>query len=64
MVAMVENTVDPTTGMVTVRGLMGNESELLWPGILVNTRLTIRTANDQTISDIALSAVSQIREGN
>jgi RND family efflux transporter MFP subunit len=42
-VAMVENTVDPTTGMVTVRGLMGNESELLWPGILVNTRLTIRT---------------------
>ena len=27
-------------------------------------RLTIRTANNQTISDIALSAVSQIREGN
>lgn len=42
-VAMVENTVDATTGMVTVRGLMANESELLWPGILVNTRLTIRT---------------------
>lgn len=42
-VAMVENTVDATTGMVTVRGIMGNESELLWPGILVNTRLTVRT---------------------
>lgn len=42
-VAMVENTVDATTGMVTVRGMMGNESELLWPGILVNTRLTVRT---------------------
>ena len=27
-------------------------------------RLTIRTASNQTISDIALSAVSQIREGN
>jgi RND family efflux transporter MFP subunit len=40
---MVENTVDATTGMVTVRGMMGNESELLWPGILVNTRLTVRT---------------------
>jgi RND family efflux transporter MFP subunit len=42
-IAMVENTVDATTGMVTVRGIMGNESELLWPGILVNTRLTVRT---------------------
>jgi RND family efflux transporter MFP subunit len=42
-VAMVENSVDPATGMVTVRGIMGNESELLWPGILVNTRLTVRT---------------------
>ncbi|HAP48162.1 MAG TPA: efflux RND transporter periplasmic adaptor subunit [Afipia sp.] len=42
-IAMVENTVDPTTGMVTVRGMMGNESELLWPGILVNTTLTVRT---------------------
>ena len=42
-IAMVENTVDATTGMVTVRGMMGNESELLWPGILVNTRLTVRT---------------------
>jgi RND family efflux transporter MFP subunit len=42
-IAMVENTVDATTGMVTVRGMMTNESELLWPGILVNTRLTVRT---------------------
>ena len=41
-IAMVENTVDPTTGMVTVRGIMDNESELLWPGILVNTKLIVR----------------------
>src|SRR5436853_1774726 len=41
-VAMVENTVDQTTGMVTVRGIMNNENESLWPGTLVNTRLTIR----------------------
>lgn len=27
-------------------------------------RLTIRTANNQTISDLSLSAVTQIREGN
>lgn len=42
-IAMIENTVDPTTGMATVRGKMGNESELLWPGTLVNTKLTVRT---------------------
>jgi len=31
-VAMVENTVDATTGMVTVRGIMNNENETLWAG--------------------------------
>ena len=36
---MVENTVDSTTGMVTVRGIMNNENETLWPGILVATKL-------------------------
>ena len=41
-IAMVENSVDPTTGMVTVRGIMSNESELLWPGILVTTKLIVR----------------------
>src|SRR6202011_2453417 len=30
-VAMVENSVDSTTGMVTVRGIMNNERETLWP---------------------------------
>src|SRR5882762_7332367 len=29
-VAMVDNTVDATTGMVTVRGIMNNENESLW----------------------------------
>src|SRR5216684_1649055 len=42
-VAMVENSVDSTTGMVTVRGIMNNERETLWPGILVATKLIIRT---------------------
>ncbi len=41
-VAMVDNTVDATTGMVIVRGVMDNASEQLWPGTLVNTRLVIR----------------------
>src|SRR5207244_3772021 len=38
-VAMIENTVDATTGMVTVRGIMGNTAETLWPGTLVSAKL-------------------------
>jgi multidrug efflux system membrane fusion protein len=41
-VTMIENTVDPTTGMVTIRATMPNKDELLWPGTLVTTELTLR----------------------
>lgn len=53
-IAMVENTVDPTTGMATVRGKMGNESELLWPGILVNTKLTVRTEEAVVVPSVGV----------
>src|SRR5712691_10383522 len=48
-VAMVENAVDATTGMITVRGVMGNASETLWPGTLVSTKLIIRTENSVVV---------------
>jgi RND family efflux transporter MFP subunit len=60
-VAMVENTVDSTTGMVTVRGIMNNESETLWPGILVNTKLVIRTEEAVTVPT---AAVQRSQNGN
>ena len=41
-VAMVDNTVDSATGMVSVRAAMPNESEVLWPGTLVNVQLNLR----------------------
>jgi RND family efflux transporter MFP subunit len=41
-VTMFDNTVDVTTGMVTLRATMENADETLWPGALVNTRLTLR----------------------
>jgi RND family efflux transporter MFP subunit len=41
-VAMIENTVDPATGMVAVRAVMDNPDERLWPGALVPTRLIVR----------------------
>src|SRR5712671_61480 len=60
-VAMVENSVDSTTGMVTVRGIMNNENESLWPGTLVNTRLIIRTENSVVVPTVA---VQRSQSGN
>jgi membrane fusion protein, multidrug efflux system len=41
-VTMIENTVDPATGMATVRATMPNKDELLWPGTLVTINMTLR----------------------
>src|SRR3984893_14024780 len=60
-VAMVENSVDSTTGMVTVRGIMNNANETLWPGILVNTKLVIRTEEAVTVPT---AAVQRSQTGN
>ena len=60
-VAMVENTVDSTTGMITVRGMMNNENETLWPGTLVNTKLIIRTEDAVTVPS---AAVQRSQNGN
>jgi RND family efflux transporter MFP subunit len=60
-VAMVENTVDATTGMVTVRGMMDNGNETLWPGTLVSTKLIIRTENSVVVPTIA---VQRSQNGN
>lgn len=53
-VAMVENTVDSTTGMVTVRGIMNNPSETLWPGILVQTKLIVRVEDGVVVPTVAV----------
>ena len=60
-VAMVENAVDATTGMVTVRGIMNNENETLWPGTLVNAKLIIRTEEAVTVPT---AAVQRSQDGN
>lgn len=57
-VTMVENTVDSTTGMVMVRATMDNANELLWPGTLVNTQLTLRVENAVVVPSVAIQ-VSQ-----
>jgi RND family efflux transporter MFP subunit len=60
-VAMVENSVDSTTGMVTVRGIMNNDNETLWPGILVNTKLLIRI--EEAVA-VPTAAVQRSQSGN
>src|SRR6202158_3608887 len=60
-VAMVENSVDSTTGLITVRGIINNESETLWPGILVATKLIIRAENSVVVPTVA---VQRSQNGN
>lgn len=60
-VAMVENAVDATTGMVTVRGVMNNASETLWPGTIVQTKLIIRSEDAVVVPTVA---VQRSQNGN
>jgi RND family efflux transporter MFP subunit len=60
-VTMIENTVDPTTGMATIRATMPNQDELLWPGTLVTTRITLR---DEPSLVVPTAAVQISQQGN
>ena len=57
-VSMIDNTVDPATGMVMVRATMPNTDEILWPGTLVNTELTLRNEDAVIVPSTAVQ-VSQ-----
>jgi membrane fusion protein, multidrug efflux system len=58
VLTMIENAVDTTTGMATVRATMPNEDELLWPGTLVTARMTLRVESAVTVPSVAVQ-VSQ-----
>jgi RND family efflux transporter MFP subunit len=53
--AMVDNTVDATTGMAMARAIFDNQDEALWPGSLVNTILTLRTEDAVTLPTAAVN---------
>jgi RND family efflux transporter MFP subunit len=57
-VTMIENTVDMATGMATIRATMPNKDELLWPGTLVTTDMTLRTEEGVVVPATAVQ-VSQ-----
>jgi RND family efflux transporter MFP subunit len=53
---MIENTVDATTGMATIRATMRNQNEALWPGTLVTTELTLRNEEAVVVPTDAVQA--------
>ncbi|MBS0247748.1 MAG: efflux RND transporter periplasmic adaptor subunit [Proteobacteria bacterium] len=57
-VSMIENTVDPTSGMATLRATMPNADELLWPGTLVTAEMTLRSEEAVVVPSTAVQ-VSQ-----
>jgi RND family efflux transporter MFP subunit len=59
MVTMIENAVDPTSGLVLVRATMPNEDELLWPGTLVTARVTLRTEEAVVVPSAAVQVSQQ-----
>ena len=58
-VTMIENAVDATTGMATVRATMANQDEMLWPGTLVNIRLTLRQERAVVVPSAAVQVSQQ-----
>ena len=60
-VSMIENTVDATTGMATIRATMPNTDEMLWPGTLVTAEMTLRVEEAVAVPS---SAVQISQAGN
>lgn len=54
MVTVVENAVDTSTGMATIRATMPNEDELLWPGTLVKAQMTLRVEDAVAVPSVAV----------
>jgi multidrug efflux system membrane fusion protein len=61
-VAFIENTVDPQTGTILVRGIFQNADEKLWPGTLASVRVTLRT--DPNLVTVPAEAVQVGQKGS
>ena len=54
VLAVVNNTIDSTTGTVKLKANFGNPQLQLWPGIFTNVRLRVRTLRDAVIVPVAV----------
>ena len=49
LVDFVDNTVDPTTGMITLKARFENAGRTLWPGSFVDVEISLGTEKDQIV---------------
>lgn len=48
-VSFIDNTVDPASGTIRVKGVLPNPKQQLWPGQFASVRMTLRTLKDATV---------------
>jgi multidrug efflux system membrane fusion protein len=58
----VENSVDTTTGTIRLRALFENSSNALWPGLYVNTVMTLAEESNATV--IPSQAITAGQQGS
>jgi RND family efflux transporter MFP subunit len=51
---MIDNNVDATTGMISMRATMDNADHVLWPGALVETKLILREEEGTVVPAAAI----------
>jgi multidrug efflux system membrane fusion protein len=60
--AFIDNSVDPTTGTIALKGVFTNDKDRLWPGQFVNAGVTLRVQPDALV--IPTQAVQVGQKGN
>jgi membrane fusion protein, multidrug efflux system len=58
-VTFIDNTVDPTTGTIRMKGTFGNANSALWPGLFVQVTLMLRTEANAVVVPAAAVQASQ-----
>ncbi len=61
-IALLDNTIDPATGTISIRAEFENADEFLWPGQLCNLRIVLRT--DPDVVSIPRDATQSGQAGN
>ena len=58
-ISFIDNTVDPTTGTIKVKGTFPNQDHRLWPGQFVNVTVRLTTQTDATVVPAAAVQTGQ-----
>jgi multidrug efflux system membrane fusion protein len=58
----IDNTIDPTTGTVRLKGIFDNKDSVLWPNQFVNVHLQLQTLHNATV--VPASAIQHGQENS